>query len=185
MQVRGQGKAAPAVRLGWVGAFSGWNCRADFAGLDPLAHLRPGIESQPCQISLILRRPAGPSRRMSAPRQRRHLANCTAWRCGCNGLARSARASSFETPAGAGSSGWGDRLGSRVSPAPPRSPGPARRRRPAASGAGQILDIMRVKPGCVITDITRPMIFSKEEVAKRPDVLVIRGGEILLPWTCG
>jgi len=51
----------------------------------------------------------------------------------------------------------------------------------ASSGAGQILDIMRVKPGCVITDITRPMIFSKEEVAKRPDVLVIRGGEILLP----
>jgi len=51
----------------------------------------------------------------------------------------------------------------------------------AASGAGQILDIMMVKPGCVITDITRPMIFSKEEVAKRPDVLVIRGGEILLP----
>lgn len=51
----------------------------------------------------------------------------------------------------------------------------------AASGASQILDIMMVKPGCVITDITRPMIFSKEEVAKRPDVLVIRGGEILLP----
>jgi len=51
----------------------------------------------------------------------------------------------------------------------------------ASAGAGQILDIMRVKPGCVITDITRPMIFSKDEVAKRPDVLVIRGGEILLP----
>jgi predicted amino acid dehydrogenase len=51
----------------------------------------------------------------------------------------------------------------------------------ASSGAKQILDIMRVKPGCVITDITRPLIFSREETARRPDVLVIRSGEILLP----
>ncbi|MFZ5573338.1 MAG: dehydrogenase [Thermodesulfobacteriota bacterium] len=51
----------------------------------------------------------------------------------------------------------------------------------ASSGAGRVLDIMQVKPGCVITDITRPMVFSKKHVAKRPDVLVIRSGEILLP----
>ncbi len=51
----------------------------------------------------------------------------------------------------------------------------------ASSGASRILDIMKVKPGCVITDITRPMILSPEEVAKRPDVLVIKSGEILLP----
>jgi len=50
-----------------------------------------------------------------------------------------------------------------------------------SSGAKQVLDIMRVKPGCVITDINLPMIFSKEDTAKRPDVLVIRGGEIRLP----
>ena len=50
-----------------------------------------------------------------------------------------------------------------------------------SSGAKHVLDIMRVKPGCVITDINLPMIFSKEDTAKRPDVLVIRGGEIRLP----
>jgi len=51
----------------------------------------------------------------------------------------------------------------------------------ATSGAQHSLDIMRFKPGCVITDITRPMIFSKKDVAKRQDVLVITGGEIQLP----
>jgi predicted amino acid dehydrogenase len=51
----------------------------------------------------------------------------------------------------------------------------------ASAEAGKVLDIMRLKPGCVVTDITRPMIFSKEDVAKRPDILVIRSGEILLP----
>ncbi len=51
----------------------------------------------------------------------------------------------------------------------------------ASAEAGKVLDIMRLKPGCVVTDITRPMIFSREDVAKRPDVLVIRSGEILLP----
>jgi len=49
-----------------------------------------------------------------------------------------------------------------------------------ASSRGSI-DIMRVKPGCVITDITRPMVFSQKDVAKRQDVLVITGGEIELP----
>jgi len=51
----------------------------------------------------------------------------------------------------------------------------------ASSGAKESIDIMRVKPGCVITDITRPMIFSQKDVAKRQDVLVITGGEIELP----
>jgi predicted amino acid dehydrogenase len=51
----------------------------------------------------------------------------------------------------------------------------------ASSKAVESVDIMRVKPGCVITDITRPMIFTAKEVAKRQDVLVITGGEILLP----
>ncbi len=50
-----------------------------------------------------------------------------------------------------------------------------------SSGARHVLDIMRVKPGCVITDTNMPMILSKQQCAKRPDVLVIRGGEILLP----
>ena len=52
----------------------------------------------------------------------------------------------------------------------------------ATSGAGKrVLDIMAVKPGCVITDVARPLDLSAEEVAKRPDVLVIESGEIQLP----
>jgi len=50
-----------------------------------------------------------------------------------------------------------------------------------SSGAKKVLDIMQVKPGCVITDINLPPILSAEETAKRLDVLVIRGGEIRLP----
>lgn len=52
----------------------------------------------------------------------------------------------------------------------------------ATSGAGKrVLDVMAVKPGCVITDVARPLDLSAEEVAKRPDVLVIESGEIQLP----
>jgi predicted amino acid dehydrogenase len=52
----------------------------------------------------------------------------------------------------------------------------------ATSGAGKkVLDIEKVKPGCVITDVARPLDLPPEEVAKRPDVLVIESGEILLP----
>ena len=52
----------------------------------------------------------------------------------------------------------------------------------ATSGAGKkVLDIMNVKPGCVITDVARPLDLPPDEVAKRPDVLVIESGEILLP----
>jgi predicted amino acid dehydrogenase len=52
----------------------------------------------------------------------------------------------------------------------------------ATSGAGKkVLDIMKVKPGCVITDVARPLDLPAHEVAKRPDVLVIESGEIELP----
>jgi predicted amino acid dehydrogenase len=52
----------------------------------------------------------------------------------------------------------------------------------ATSGAGKkILDITKVKPGCIITDVARPLDLSPEDVAKRPDVLVIESGEIELP----
>jgi predicted amino acid dehydrogenase len=52
----------------------------------------------------------------------------------------------------------------------------------ATSGAGKkVLDIMKVKPGCVITDVARPLDLPPDEVAKRPDVLVIESGEIHLP----
>ncbi|MBF0224179.1 MAG: dehydrogenase [Desulfobacterales bacterium] len=45
----------------------------------------------------------------------------------------------------------------------------------------KIIDIMKVKPGCVITDVARPLDIPAKDVAKRPDVLVIESGEILLP----
>jgi predicted amino acid dehydrogenase len=52
----------------------------------------------------------------------------------------------------------------------------------ATSGAGKkVLDIMKAKPGCVITDVARPLDLSPEDVARRPDVLVIESGEIRLP----
>jgi predicted amino acid dehydrogenase len=52
----------------------------------------------------------------------------------------------------------------------------------STSGAGKkILDITKVRPGCVITDVARPLDLSAEDVAKRPDVLVIESGEIELP----
>jgi predicted amino acid dehydrogenase len=52
----------------------------------------------------------------------------------------------------------------------------------ATSAAGhKVLDIMNVKPGCVITDVARPLDMSADDVAKRPDVLVIESGEVELP----
>lgn len=52
----------------------------------------------------------------------------------------------------------------------------------ATSAAGQkVLDVMKIKPGCVITDVARPLDLSAEDVAKRPDILVIESGEIELP----
>jgi predicted amino acid dehydrogenase len=45
----------------------------------------------------------------------------------------------------------------------------------------KVLDIMRVKPGCVICDVSRPLDIREEDALKRPDVLVIESGEIQLP----
>ena len=50
------------------------------------------------------------------------------------------------------------------------------------SGAGKsILNIMKVKPGAIICDVSRPFDISEEEAIKRPDVLVIASGEVELP----
>ena len=50
------------------------------------------------------------------------------------------------------------------------------------SGQGKtVLDIMKVKPGCVICDVSRPFEIREEEAIKRPDVLVIASGEVQLP----
>ena len=52
----------------------------------------------------------------------------------------------------------------------------------ATSAAGQkVLDVMALKPGCVVTDVARPLDLSAEDVAKRPDVLVVESGEVELP----
>lgn len=45
----------------------------------------------------------------------------------------------------------------------------------------KILDIEKVKPGCVICDVSRPFDISEEDMLKRPDVLVIASGEVELP----
>ena len=52
----------------------------------------------------------------------------------------------------------------------------------ATSGAGKkLFDIMRVKPGCVITDVARPLDLKPEDVKKRPDIMYIESGEIKIP----
>ncbi len=52
----------------------------------------------------------------------------------------------------------------------------------ATSGVGKkVLDIMKVKPGCVITDVARPLDLTPKDVAKRPDVMYIESGEIEVP----
>lgn len=45
----------------------------------------------------------------------------------------------------------------------------------------KIVDIMRLKPGCVVCDCSRPLDFSIEEAKKRPDVLILESGEVNLP----
>jgi predicted amino acid dehydrogenase len=47
--------------------------------------------------------------------------------------------------------------------------------------AGTVLDIEQVKPGAVICDCSRPLDISAHDAAKRPDVMVIESGEVLLP----
>ena len=39
----------------------------------------------------------------------------------------------------------------------------------------------RLKPGAVVCDVARPANVHKEDAARRPDVLVIESGEIVLP----
>tara|TARA_B100001971_G_scaffold61895_1_gene56816 strand:+ start:2281 stop:4350 length:2070 start_codon:yes stop_codon:yes gene_type:complete len=45
----------------------------------------------------------------------------------------------------------------------------------------KILEIEKVKPGCVICDVSRPFDISEKDAKKRPDVLVIASGEVELP----
>ncbi|MCK5884371.1 MAG: hypothetical protein KAG61_11835 [Bacteriovoracaceae bacterium] len=51
----------------------------------------------------------------------------------------------------------------------------------ATSARRKIVDIEKVKAGAVICDCSRPFDITKEDALKRPDVLVIAAGEVLLP----
>lgn len=46
---------------------------------------------------------------------------------------------------------------------------------------GNIIDIDKLKPGAVVCDVARPHNVHAQDAARRPDVLVIESGEILLP----
>jgi predicted amino acid dehydrogenase len=45
----------------------------------------------------------------------------------------------------------------------------------------KIVDVMLLKPGCVVADCSRPLDFEMEDVRKRPDVLIMESGEVNLP----
>jgi predicted amino acid dehydrogenase len=45
----------------------------------------------------------------------------------------------------------------------------------------KVLDIQKVKPGCVVCDVSRPFDITLEDASTRPDVLVIASGEVTLP----
>ncbi len=45
----------------------------------------------------------------------------------------------------------------------------------------KVIDVTKLKPGCVVCDVARPPDVHEEDARLRPDVLVIESGEILLP----
>lgn len=45
----------------------------------------------------------------------------------------------------------------------------------------KVIDVMKLKPGCVICDVATPPDVTEEDARLRPDVLVIEAGEIQLP----
>lgn len=45
----------------------------------------------------------------------------------------------------------------------------------------KIVDVMKLKPGCVVCDCSRPLDFTKEDAQKRPDIIIMESGELVLP----
>jgi predicted amino acid dehydrogenase len=45
----------------------------------------------------------------------------------------------------------------------------------------KVIDVLKLKPGCVVCDVARPPDVKEEDAQFRPDVLVIESGEVLLP----
>jgi predicted amino acid dehydrogenase len=46
---------------------------------------------------------------------------------------------------------------------------------------GKVINIDKLKPGAVVCDVARPPDVKEEDAARRPDVLVVESGEIMLP----
>ncbi len=45
----------------------------------------------------------------------------------------------------------------------------------------KVIDVLKLKPGCVVCDVARPPDVKEEDARLRPDVLVVESGEVLLP----
>lgn len=45
----------------------------------------------------------------------------------------------------------------------------------------KIVDVELLKPGCVVCDCSRPLDFTAADAMKRPDILIIESGEVVLP----
>jgi predicted amino acid dehydrogenase len=45
----------------------------------------------------------------------------------------------------------------------------------------KIIDVMKLKPGCVVCDCSRPLDFTKDDARKRPDIIIMESGELVLP----
>ncbi len=45
----------------------------------------------------------------------------------------------------------------------------------------EVIDVLKLKPGCVVCDVARPPDVKEQDARLRPDVLVIESGEVLLP----
>jgi predicted amino acid dehydrogenase len=45
----------------------------------------------------------------------------------------------------------------------------------------KVVDVLRLRPGCVVCDVARPPDVQEADALLRPDVLVIESGEVLLP----
>ncbi len=45
----------------------------------------------------------------------------------------------------------------------------------------KVIDVLKLKPGCVVCDVARPPDVKEVDARLRPDVLVVESGEVLLP----
>jgi predicted amino acid dehydrogenase len=48
---------------------------------------------------------------------------------------------------------------------------------------GKVINVDKLKPGAVVCDVARPPDVKEEDAARRPDVLIVESGEIILPGT--